>query len=306
VSPAFTDDAFPSRPIQLVVPNSPGGGMDTVARLLGQKLSLALGQPIVVENRPGAAENIGIRSVAKATPDGYTLLLSSNTITMNPSLFKHLDYDANMDLVPIGKVASLPMLIVCNASAPYKTLAELIAYAKSNPNKLSYGTPGVGTPHHLGMELFKSEAGIQIVHIPYKGTAPGLTDLLGGTIPLLISTIAPVKAYLQSGKFRALGTLHGTRLPEFPDVPAASETLRGFDVDIWQAVFAPAATPKEVVGKLTKALERVVKDDPELTERLGQLGTLTTWTAPEDLRTAIRKEQAQWAAAIKKAGIEAK
>jgi tripartite-type tricarboxylate transporter receptor subunit TctC len=193
---ARADDTFPSRQISLIVPNAPGGGMDTVARLLGKKLSEALSQPIIVENRPGGAENIGINAGAKAAPDGYTLLLSSNSITINPSLFKHLNYDASKDLLPIGKVTSLPMLIVCSPSAPYKTLFEFIAYAKGNPGKLSYGSPGTGTPHHLAMELLKSAAGIDILHVPYKGTAPGLTDLLGDTIPLLVTTVAPVAAYL--------------------------------------------------------------------------------------------------------------
>jgi tripartite-type tricarboxylate transporter receptor subunit TctC len=302
---AYAEDAYPSRPVSLVVPNAPGGGMDIVARILGKKLSAALGQSIVVENRPGAAENIGIRSVAQAAPDGYTLLLSSNTITINPSLFSHLDYDANKDLQPIGKVASLPLLIVCGSSAPYKTLSELIAYAKANPNKLSYGSPGVGTPHNLAMELLKSNADINIQHIPYRGAAPALNDLLGGTIPLMPTTIPSVKAYLQSGKLRAVATMHPTRLSEFPDVPAVSETIPGYGVDIWLAVFAPAATAQQIVGNLTSALEGVVRDS-ELATQFNRLGVLASWTAPAELRTEIGKEQAQWAAIIKKAGIQAK
>jgi tripartite-type tricarboxylate transporter receptor subunit TctC len=305
MSPVRADDAFPSRPIHLIVPSSPGGGMDTVGRLLGRALSTALGQPIIVDNRPGAGDNIGIAAGAKATPDGYTLLLASNTITMSPSLFKNLGYDTNKDLLPIGKVASLPLLIVVQSSASFKTLPELIAYAKENPDKLSYGSPGTGTPHHLGMELLKSAAGIQIQHVPYKGTAPGVTDLLSGTIPLLVSTISPVDGYLQSGKFHALATLHPTRLTQFPSVPAADETLPDFHVDIWHAVFAPAATPPEIVGKLTTVLESLVKD-PGLAAQFIKIGVLTSWEPPAELRTEIKDELAQWAATIKKAGIEAK
>lgn len=300
---ARAEDTFPSRQISLIVPNAPGGGMDTVARLLAKKLSEALSKPIIVENRPGGAENIGINAGAKAAPDGYTLLLSSNSITINPSLFKHLNYDASKDLLPIGKVTSLPMLIVCSPSAPYKTLLEFIAYAKGNPGKLSYGSPGTGTPHHLAMELLKSAAGIDVLHVPYKGTAPGLTDLLGDTIPLLVTTIAPAAAYLQSGRLRILATLSPTRLDQFPDVPAVGETIPGFGVDVWHGVFAPTGTPPAIAAKLTKVLEGVVKD-PDLSAQLTRIGVVPAWAPPSELHKTIEVEQAQWAVAIKKAGIE--
>jgi tripartite-type tricarboxylate transporter receptor subunit TctC len=304
-SPVTAEDAFPARPVSLVVPIAAGGGLDAVARLTARKYSAALGQPIVIDNRAGGSQNIGIRAVAKATPDGYTLLYVSNTITINPALFPNLGYDVNTDLIPIGKVASLPLLIVGRASAPYKTLPELIAYAKANPNKLSYGSPGAGTPHHLGMELLKSAAGVDITHVPYKGAAPGLTDLLGGNLPLLVTTAAAVRAQLTSGELRAFATLDAKRLADHPQVPAVSETLKDFEVGVWHGVFAPAATPGVIAAKLTRVLEGVVKDQ-ELAAQLDKIGVLTAWAPPTDLRVTIKNEQAAWATAIRKAGIEVK
>lgn len=302
---ASAEESFPARPVTLVVPIAPGGGLDAVARLVGRTLSTALGQPIVIENRAGGSQNIGIRTVAKAVADGYTLLYSSNTITINPALFTNLGYDVNADLVPIGKVASLPLLIVGRATAPYKTLPELIAFAKANPDKLSYGSPGSGTPHHLGMELLKSAAGIEVTHVPYKGAAPGLTDLLGGNLPLLVTTAAPVRAQLASGELRAFATLDATRLSEYPQVQAVGETLKGFEVFVWHGVFAPAGIPRAIAAKLSRLLEGVVKDQ-ELAAQLDKTGVLTSWASPTDLRATIKNEQAQWATAIKKAGIQVK
>jgi tripartite-type tricarboxylate transporter receptor subunit TctC len=304
-TPAAAEDAFPARPVTLVVPIAAGGGLDAVARLTGRRFSAALGRPIVIENRAGGSQNIGIRSVAKAAGDGYTLLYASNTITINPALFSNLGYDVNTDLIPIGKVASLPLLIVGRAAAPYKTLPALIAFAKANSDKLSYGSPGSGTPHHLGMELLKSAAGIEITHVPYKGSAPGLTDLLGGNLPLLVTTAAPVRAQLASGELRAYATLDATRLAEYPQVQAVSETLKDFGVGVWHGVFAPSATPPAIAAKLTRVLEAVVKD-PELASQLDKIGVLTSWASPADLRTTIKNEQAAWATAIRKAGIQVK
>lgn len=303
--PAAAEDAFPARPVTLVVPIAAGGGLDAVARLTARKYSAALGQPIVIENRAGGSQNIGIRAVAKAPADGYTLLYVSNTITINPALFPNLGYDVNTDLIPIGKVASLPLLIVGRANAPYRTLPELIAYAKANPNKLSYGSPGSGTPHHLGMELLKSAAGIDITHVPYKGAAPGLTDMLGGNLPLLVTTAAAVRAQLTSGELRAFATLDAARLADHPQVQAVSETLKGFEVGVWHGVFAPAATAPAIAAKLTRVLEGVVKDR-ELATQLDKIGVLTAWAPPAELRITIKNEQAAWATAIRKAGIEAK
>jgi tripartite-type tricarboxylate transporter receptor subunit TctC len=299
--PAPAQD-YPSRSIHLTVPVAAGGGMDTLARLIAAKYGGALGVPIVVDNRPGGAENIGISQIARAEPDGYSLLLSSNSITINPSLYKDLAYDANKDLTPIGKVTVMPIVVATLAPAPNKTLSDLIAYAKANPRKLSYGTPGVGTPHHLGMELLKSEAGIELLHVPYRGTAPGLTDLLAGNIGLLISTITPIQSYLDSGQLHAIATFSPKRLAQYPAIPTASETFPGFNVEIWHGVFAPSMTPAIIRDKLTEKLSAVMKDE-ELIKQLNGVGILTSWEAPEELRAEIPKEQAQWASAIKQAGI---
>jgi len=295
---------YPSRSIHLTVPVAAGGGMDTLARLIAAKYAAALGVPIVVDNRPGGAENLGIGQIARAEPDGYSLLLSSNSITINASLYKDLAYDANKDLTPIGKVTVMPILVVTSASSPYKTLSDLIAYAKANPRMLSYGTPGVGTPHHLGMELLKSDAAIELLHVPYRGTAPGLTDLLAGNIGLLISTVTPVQSYLDSGQLRAIATFSVKRLAQYPAVSAASETFPGFNVEIWHGVFAPSRTPEIIRDKLTEKLAAVMKDE-ELIKQLNGVGILTSWADPAELRAEIPNEQAQWASAIKQAGITA-
>jgi tripartite-type tricarboxylate transporter receptor subunit TctC len=302
---AGAEDAYPSRPITMVVPIAPGGGLDAVARLVGRKFSEALRQPVVIDNRAGGSQNIGIRAAAKATADGYTLLYSSNTITINPALFSNLGYDVNADLIPIGKAASLPLLIVGRTASPYKSLPELIAYAKANPQKLSYGSPGTGTPHHLGMELLKSAAGADIVHVPYKGAAPGLTDLIGGNLPLLVTTAAPVQSQLATGELRAYATLDATRLADYSNVPTVGETLPGFEVGVWHGVFAPAATPPAIAARLTRALEGVVKDQ-ELAAQLNKIGVLASWASPAELRATIKNEQAAWATAIKKAGLQVK
>ena len=244
LAPASAEESFPSRPVTLVVPIAPGGGLDAVARFVARKFSAALGQPIVIETAPAArrtsASARSRRRPATATPCSIRRTPSPSI----PALFTNLGYDVNSDLTPIGKVASLPLFIVGRASAPYKTLPELIAFAKANPEKLSYGSPGTGTPHHLGMELLKSAAGVEITHVPYKGSAPGLTDLLGGNVPLLVTTDAPVRAQLASGELIAYATLDATRVAEYPRVQAVSETLKDFEVGVWHGVFAPAGTPR--------------------------------------------------------------
>jgi len=294
---------YPTRPVTLVVPNAAGGGMDTVARILARRLSVELGQSVVVENRAGGSENVGIGSVTKAAPDGYTLLLASNSITINSALFKSLPYDVNKDLQPLGRVASLPLLVVVGIAMPYKSLGEMIAYAKANPNKLSYGSPGPGTPHHLAMELIKSSARIDIQHIPYKGTAPGMTDLLAGNIPVLMSTIATAEPHMKASKIRALATLEPVRVKQFPDLPAVSELLPAVGVGIWHGVFAPSGTPQAVSAKISAALETVLKD-PELEAQLAKVGVIASWAPPAVVSAAIKSEQASWATAIKNAGIE--
>lgn len=299
---AHGEASFPSRSLTLVVTQAAGGGMDGAARMLGKKLSATLGQPVVIENRVGAAENIGINAVAKAAPDGYTLLFCSNSITINPTLYKSLPYDAKKELRPIGKIASVPLLMVAAASEPYGDLAQLIKYAKANPGKLSYGSPGTGLAHHLAMELVKSTAGVNIQHVPYKGAAPGLNDLLAGTIPILVASMPPVEPHIKAGKLRALAITGKARLPQFSEVPTVSEALPGIEVEAWMAIFAPAATPQAIQTKLADALKAALSDQ-EVVAQLSRMGMIASWLSPSDMAASMAREEVHWATAIKEAGI---
>lgn len=301
--PAQAQQPYPSKPLRIIVSVPPGGGMDGICRVVAKEMVASLGQPVVVENRPGGGENIGINSVAKSAPDGYTLLFSSNTIAMNPSLYKSLPYDAMKDLAAVGRITTMTMLIVSHPSVPVRNISELISYAKQNPDKLSYGTPGTGTPHHLAMELFKSAAGIRIIHVPYKGTGPGISDMLGGHIPLLVATTAPIKQQVQQGLVRALGSMDRTRHAEFKDVAAINETLPGFDVGIWHGIFAPTGTPAPIMRKLSGVLQSVVAE-PQFKNQMSAMGVESRWVAPDEVMTLLKSEQDKWADATRKAGIE--
>ena len=301
-TPLQAQQAYPSKPVRLVVPVPPGGGMDGIARVAAKNMAASLGQAVVVENRPGGGENIGINFVAKSAPDGYTLLFSSNTIAMNPFLYKSLPYDAMKEFVSVGRVTTMPLLIVSHPSVPVRNIPELISYAKANPDKLSYGTPGSGTPHHLAMELFKSAAGVRIAHVAYKGTAPGLTDILGGHIPLLAATPAPIQQQVQKGQLRALGSMDRSRLPDFKDVAAISETLPGFEVGIWHGIFAPAGTPAAIVQRLSGILQSMVAQ-PQFKAQMSAMGVVPRWVPPSEVASLMKTERDKWADAIKKAGI---
>ncbi len=300
---ARADAVFPVRPLTLVVTQAAGGGMDSVARTIGQKLTAVLGQPVIIENKPGAAENIGINSVAKAAPDGYTLLLCSNSITINPALYRTLPYDAKRELQPIGKIASVPLLLVASSTEPYRDLSELVAYAKANPNKLFYGSPGTGSAHQLGMELIKSAAGIAIQHVPYKGAAPGINDILAGTIPLFIASLPPVEPHIKSGRIRAIATTNKTRIQQLDKISTVGETLRGFELEAWISIFAPAGVPLAIAAKLTGALKAAVQD-ADVVAQLQRNGMVASWAAPEELTPIMMDEESRWAAAIKHAGIK--
>ena len=302
-TPLQAQQAYPSKPVRLVVPVPPGGGMDGIARVAAKNMAASLGQAVVVENRPGGGENIGINFVAKSAPDGYTLLFSSNTIAMNPFLYKSLPYDAMKEFVSVGRVTTMPLLIVSHPSVPVRNIPELISYAKANPDKLSYGTPGSGTPHHLAMELFKSAAGVRIAHVAYKGTAPGLTDILGGHIPLLAATPAPIQQQVQKGQLRALGSMDRNRLPEFKNVAAISETLPGFEVGIWHGVFAPTGTPAAIVRRLSGILQSMVAQ-PQFKDQMSAMGVVPRWVPASEVTSLMKTERDKWADAIKKAGIQ--
>lgn len=302
-SAASAQDNFPSRPVTLVVTQAPGGGMDSVARVVARKMSVLLGQSVVVENKPGGAENIAINAVAKSAPDGYTVLLCSNGITINPSLYKSLPYDAKKELRPIGKLGASPLLLVAAATEPYKTIPELVAYAKANPDKLSYGSPGTGTAHHLGMELIKSATGAPIQHVPYRGAAPGVNDLLAGTIPLLVATLAPVEPHIQSGKLRPLVTINRARLTQLSQVPSLTEVLPSIEIESWMGMFTPVGVPQSAQTKLADALKNALLDTDTVIQ-LDRLGFVVSWSSPDELKDTIVRDEVRWAAAIKAAGIK--
>jgi len=301
---AQTQTEFPTRTVTLVVTQAPGGGMDTTARLLARKMTDALGQSVIVENRPGGAENVAIGYVSKANPDGYTILLCSNSVTINPGLYKNLLYDAKKDLRPIGRVGTSPLVIVTQASEPYGTVAEMAAYAKANPTKLSYGSPGTGTTHHMSMELIKSKTGAPIQHIPYRGAAPGMNDLLAGVIPIYVSSTSAAEPHMASGKVRGIVTISKTRLAQFNQIPTLSEALPGVEIESWMGMFAPAGIPKPVEEKLANALKTVL-NDPDVAALMERGGTIPRWLSPDELAATMIRDEERWAGVIRDAGIKA-
>ena len=246
--------AFPSKPVRLIVPFTPGGSTDILARALGQKLTEAWGQPVVVDNRPGAGGIIGMETAAKAPPDGYTLVMGHvGTLAANPALYKSLPYDPVKDFAPVTLVAMVPNVLAVGPAVPSRTVAELVALAKAKPGKLDYGSGGNGSAAHLAGEYFKLKAGVDIQHIPYKGTAPALADLLGGQIALIITGLPPVLPHAKSGKLRILGVASAQRLKQFPDIPTIAESgVPGYEATQWYGILVPAATPKDIVARLNR------------------------------------------------------
>jgi tripartite-type tricarboxylate transporter receptor subunit TctC len=296
---------YPARPITLVVPYTPGGSTEILARLIGQKLEERLGKPVLVENKPGAGTVIGATAVAKSEPDGYTLLMATPTpMAINLAVYKNLPYDPRTDLVPLALVAQAPFLLIVNPSLPVKSVAELIAYAKAHPGQLSYGSGGVGAPHHLYAELLKSMTGITMTHVPYKGTLPALNDVVAGHIQLMFSDIPPAAGMVQAGKVRALGVSTKSRLAAFPDIPSIDEAgVPGFDVAGWFMVTAPGETPKPVVEKLHGALKSVLAT-PEIHSQIVKLSLLPMEDpSVEAMRDFVKSEVVRWGKVVQQAGI---
>ena len=294
---------YPNRVIRIIVPFTPGGGNDVFARILGQKLQERLGQPVIVENKPGAGGNIGIDAVAKSTPDGYTLLLANNGFTTAPFLTKNLPFDVMKDLSPIGLGVSIPMALAVTNTIPVKTIPELVSYAKANPGKLSYATPGLGTPHHLSMELFMSMTRTQFLQIPYKGAATMLTDLISGEVQVLNGALNSMLPYVQSGRIRiiALGTRQRSSI--LKDVPTVAESVPGYEVGIWYGLMAPAGTPEDILAKLSREQQAIV-NLPDVRERLAAQGFESFATSPATMRTTMKNEMEKWGKVIKDAGIK--
>ncbi|MDP3079144.1 tripartite tricarboxylate transporter substrate binding protein [Bradyrhizobium sp.] len=304
LAPAHTQ-TFPNRPITLVIPFTPGGSTTIVGRGVADKMGELLGEKIVVDNRPGAGGTIGTRAVAKSDPDGYTLLLGyTGTLAIGPSLYKNVGYDPRKDFAPIGMIGNAPNSLVVNPSFPAKTVAELIAYAKANPGKVNFGSAGAGTASHITGEYFARAAGITLVHIPYKGTGPVLTDLLGGHIPMAFAPIPASHSNVAAGKLRALAVTSATRSSLLPDVPTIAEaSLPGFDASLYYGLAAPAGTPRPVIDRLNKALRDALASD-EVKRQLGLDGTEITPGTPEDYAAFIDKDEKKWAGLVKASGVE--
>jgi tripartite-type tricarboxylate transporter receptor subunit TctC len=296
---------FPTRPITLVIPFAPGGSTTIVGRGVAEKMSTLLGDKIIVDNRPGAGGTVGTRAVAKSEPDGYTLLLGyTGTLAIGPSLYKNVGYDPRKDFAPIGLIGNAPNSLVVNPSFPAKTVAELITYAKANPGTVNFGSAGAGTASHITGEYFARAAGITLVHIPYKGTGPALTDLLGGHIPMAFAPIPASHTNVAAGKLRALAVTSTTRSGLLPDVPTIAESgLPGFDASLYYGLAAPAGTPRPIIDKLNKALRDALASD-EVKRQLGNDGTDITPGSPEDYAALIDKDEKKWAQLVKASGVE--
>lgn len=298
-----TAQTFPARPIRLIVPFAAGGGTDLLARIISQESQKTWSQPVVVENKPGAGGNIGADFVAKSAPDGYTLLLGSNTLAMAPYISKAMPFDVQKDLAPVAMLTATPFMVVVNPALPVKSIAELIAYAKANPGKLSYATPGIGTPHHLGTELFKAMTGTSMVHIAYRGGLPALTDVISGQVPVMWLTINAAIPQMNAGKIRGLAVAEPKRLASMKDMPTVAETLPGYEVSAWYAVFARSGTPALVVEQLSAELQRIYSVR-EVLERLTPLGYQGATSGPAPLAATLADDLKKWGKLVREAGIE--
>ncbi|MBR0870160.1 tripartite tricarboxylate transporter substrate binding protein [Bradyrhizobium tropiciagri] len=296
---------YPMRPITLVIPFAPGGSTSIVGRGVAEKMGELLGEKVVIDNRPGAGGTVGTKAVAKSDPDGYTLLLGyTGTLAIGPSLYKNAGYDPRKDFAPIGMIGNAPNSLVVHPSFPAKSVAELIGYAKANPGKVNFGSAGAGTASHITGEYFARAAGITLVHIPYKGTGPALTDLLGGHIPMAFAPIPASHTNVAAGKLRALAVTSSTRSGLLPDVPTIAEAgLPGFDASLYYGLVAPAGTPRPIIDKLNKALHAALASE-EVKRQLGNDGTDITPGTPEDYTDFIDKDEKKWAQLVKASGVE--
>ena len=296
--------AYPDRLIKIIVPYPAGGAVDIVARTIGQPLAEALKQPTIVDNRPGASANIGMEMVAKATPDGYTLLMASNGIATNMALFPSLTFDGRCDFAPIAKIGYAPLVIVVPISSPVKSLKELIAMAKAEPGKLTYASAGNGSSGHLAGELLKLTAKIDVLHIPYKGGAPAITDLLGERISFMPINPVEVIAHIRAGRLRALAVASDKRFPLLPDVPTATEAgLAGYEASVWWGLVAPVKTPPEIVRQLNAETNKALAN-PATANKLSELGVVVTPSTPDQFAAFIKAQTELWSGVIRATGIQ--
>jgi tripartite-type tricarboxylate transporter receptor subunit TctC len=296
---------YPDRAITIVVPFTPGTGIDIIARILGQRIAERWGQPVVIDNKPGASGNIGTEAVARGRPDGHTLLMTVNTFVMNYSLFKSVPYDPLRDFEPIGLAAWGSLLMVANASAPFDSVAALVRGAKAQPGKIAYASPGVGTPHHMSMELFKNVAGVDLLHVPYKGTAGAVNDLLSGQVPLMFLPIHVALPHVKSGRIRALAIGSPQRAQSAPDVPTLRELgFNGVDVDMWYGLVAPRATPREIIAKWNAEMKAIL-GLAEVRASFAAQGLEPAHSTPEEFRALIETDLGRWTRVVREAKISA-
>ena len=295
---------YPSKPVRFIVPITPGGSNDVVARAIAQKLGETWGQPVVVENRPGAGMNLGAEAVAKSPADGYTWLLGANNIfAFNPHMGK-VPFDVFRDFTPVTQVATVPFVMVVHPAVPAKNVAEFVAYAKANPGKLNYASSGNGSPQQLAAEMLSRQAGISMQHVPYKGALPAITDMLGGRIDLFIGAVNSLMPHIREGKLRMLAGAGGKRFAGMPDLPAIAETVPGFALDVWLGVFMPGNAPKDIVVKVNADITRAL-NAPEVRASLAAQGIEAITSTPDALAATIREDHARWGKVIADANIKA-
>jgi len=301
-APAAQAQSYPARPLRLVIALAPGGGVDTSARLVAQKLTDAWGQQVVAENRPGAGGTIATELVAHAPPDGYTLLATSSAFSITPSLYK-LPYDPMRDFTPVMRLVQSPHVLASHPSVPVHNVRELVAFAKSHPNELLWSSSGNGSPQHLAVELFKLMTGTKIVHVPYKGTAPSITDLIGGRVSLTAASVVSTMPHVTAGRLRGIAVLSSKRSQAAPQFPSVAESgVPGYEVDVWYGLFAPAGAPREIVTKLYDEIARNLAQ-PAVKERMFALGLEPDALGPEPFAAYVRAEMAKWGKVIRAAAV---
>jgi len=302
---APAQDAYPSKPVRLILPFPPGGGTDILGRLVAERLATRLGQPVVTDNRGGAGGNLGAEAAARAAPDGYTLLFAATTLAISPSLYAKLNYDPFKDLAPVSLIATVPNVMITHPSVPVRTLQEFIALAKAKPGEMNFGSGGNGTSNHLGGELFNMVAGVKLVHVPYKGVNLAMNDAMAGNVQLVLIGITAAAPQIKAGRLRALAVLAPQRSAALPGVPTAAEAgLPELDVTTWYGLLAPAGTPRPVIARLNAEIARIMHA-PDLQERLASMAAEPRTSTPEEFGAYIRQEAARWGEVVRKAGLRA-
>ena len=294
---------YPTKPIRFIVPFAGGGGLDLTARQIGQKLTDKWGPSVVVDTRPGAATIVGTEIASKAAPDGYTVLMITTTFAINPSLYPKLPYDPVRDFAPVTQLNSQPNILIVNASAPVANVKDLIALAKSKPGELTFATPGAGSAPHLSAELFKRMAGIELIHVPYKGIPPAITDVIGGRVTMLFTTTLSAVPHIQGGKVKAVALTSAKRLDTMPDVPTIGETLKGYQAEAFQGMVAPAGVPRPILDKLAREVAAIVRQ-PDMVKSFVAAGAVPVGSTPAEFSAFLKSEMAKWGKLIKEAGIK--